>query len=314
LSKKRPILLRTFRIWQRRPHQVRPITADIHQCCSCGTSYQGNYCPRCGQSASIGRFSFKNAFLLFLDVWGIGNRSMFRTIRDLILRPGHMIHDYLHGMQSAYFPPFKMFFLLIALSLLVDTGLNIQGINREKHNEKETTELVKGFVNSEEITKEQEKQGEEKTAKALTEDQSEKSGEKKYRKVTDTIFEYMDQHGSVVVLVGLLIFSLPLYLLFRHCPSIPDLRLSECFVAMVYITNMIIIYNIIPSLLCFNVKAEIAFNMLSLLLVVIPIKQLSGYSYWSTIWRILVAIIPFVIISLMLLVAIVVGMYYYYES
>lgn len=52
-SKKRPILLRTFRIWQRRPHQVRPITADIHQCCSCGTSYQGNYCPRCGQSASI---------------------------------------------------------------------------------------------------------------------------------------------------------------------------------------------------------------------------------------------------------------------
>jgi hypothetical protein len=293
---------------------VAPLSEVHHECATCGTSYEGNYCPRCGQSAKIGRYSFKKAFLLYLDVWGLGNRGMFRSIRDLILRPGYMIRDYLRGMQMAYFPPFKMFFLLIALSLLVDTGLNIQGINREKHNEKETTELVKGFVNSEEITKEQEKQGEEKTAKALTEGQSEKSGEKKYGKVTDTIFEYMEQHNSVVVLVGLLIFSLPLYLLFRHCPSIPDLRLSECFVAMVYITNMIIIYNIIPSLLCFNVKAEIAFNMLSLLLVVIPIKQLSGYSYWSTIWRILVAIIPFVIISLMLLFAIVVGMYYYYES
>ena len=303
-----------FEEWEKQPHQVAPLSEVHHECATCGTSYEGNYCPRCGQSAKIGRYSFKKAFLLYLDVWGLGNRGMFRSIRDLILRPGYMIRDYLRGMQMAYFPPFKMFFLLIALSLLVDTGLNIQGINREKHNEKETTELVKGFVNSEEITKEQEKQGEEKTAKALTEDQSEKSGEKKYRKETETIFEYMEQHNSVVVLVGLLIFSLPLYLLFRHCPSIPDLRLSECFVAMVYITNMIIIYNIIPSLLCFNVKAEIAFNMLSLLLVVIPIKQLSGYSYWSTIWRILVAIIPFVIISLMLLFAIVVGMYYYYES
>lgn len=300
-----------FKEWEKQPHQVAPLSEVHHECATCGTSYEGNYCPRCGQSAKIGRYSFKNAFLLYLDVWGLGNRGMFRSIRDLILRPGYMIRDYLRGMQMAYFPPFKMFFLLIALSLLVDTGLNIQGINREKHNEKEATELVKGFVNSKEIIKEQEKRGEEKTAKALTEDQSEKSGEKKNRKVTDTIIEYMEQHDSVVVLVGLLIFSLPLYLLFHHCPSIPDLRLSECFVAMVYISNMIIIYNIIPSLLCFNVKAEIAFNMLSLLLVVIPIKQLSGYSYWSTIWRILVAIIPFVIISLMLLAAIIVGMYYY---
>lgn len=300
-----------FKEWEKLPHQVAPLSEVHHECATCGTSYEGNYCPRCGQSAKIGRYSFKKAFLLYLDVWGLGNRGMFRSIRDLILRPGYMIRDYLRGMQMAYFPPFKMFFLLIALSLLVDTGLNIQGINREKHNEKEATELVKGFVNSEEIIKEQEKQGEEKTAKAHNEDQSEKSGEKKNRKVTDTIIEYMEQHDSVVVLVGLLIFSLPLYLLFHHCPSIPDLRLSECFVAMVYISNMIIIYNIIPSLLCFNVKAEIAFNMLSLLLVIIPIKQLSGYSYWSTIWRILVAIIPFVIISLTLLAAIIVGMYYY---
>ena len=41
-----------------------------------------------------------------------------------------MIRDYLRGMQMAYFPPFKMFFLLLALSLLVNSGMNIQGINR----------------------------------------------------------------------------------------------------------------------------------------------------------------------------------------
>ena len=109
------------------------------------------------------------------------------------------------------------------------------------------------------------------------------------------------------MLAGLLIFSLPLYLLFRHSPAIPDLRLSECFVAMVYITDMILIYNIIPALLCFSVKAEIYYYLLSLLLPIIPIKQFSGYGYWSTIWRLIAAFIPFVILCLLsLLVGIII--------
>ena len=108
-----------------------------------------------------------------------------------------------------------------------------------------------------------------------------------------------------MMLFGLLLYSLPLWLLFRHSPAIPDIRLSECFVAQVYISNMLIIYSIVPSLLCFSVKAEIVFDLLSMLLIIIPIKQLSGYSYWSTIWRIALAAIIFfsVFISLLLAVA-----------
>ena len=121
---------RVFKEWQQRPYQVAPLTREEHTCATCGTSYQGNYCPRCGQSSRIGRYSVKTAFLLFLDVWGLGNRGMFRTIRDLLLRPGYMIRDYLGGMQMAYFPPFKMFFLLATLSILVNGGLNIKGDNQ----------------------------------------------------------------------------------------------------------------------------------------------------------------------------------------
>ena len=78
---------RAFRQWQQKPYEVAPLSEVHHTCATCGTEYQGNYCPRCGQSSRIGRYSLKNAFLLFLDVWGLGNRGMFRTLRDLILRP-----------------------------------------------------------------------------------------------------------------------------------------------------------------------------------------------------------------------------------
>jgi len=269
---------RHFKEWKRQPHQVAPLSEERHECTTCGTHYQGNYCPRCGQSAKIGRYSFKNAFLLFLDVWGLGNRGMFRSIRDLLLRPGYMIRDYLRGMQMAYFPPFKMYFLLSALSLLIDSGMNIQGINRQRQQEQESkelfTELFKDFK---------------------TEDKQAELTNEEPQQTTDESSEWVEQHISVLVLIALLLFSCPLWLLFRHSPAMPDIRLSESFVAMVYISNMLFIYGLVPSLLCFSLKADAIYGLFTLLLVIIPIKQLSGYSYWSTIWRVTLAAILLII-------------------
>lgn len=304
-----------FSEWKQQPHQVAPLSEVHHECATCGTHYEGNYCPRCGQSSKIGRYSFKNALLLYLDVWGLGNRGMFRTIRDLILRPGYMIRDYLRGMQMAYFPPFKLFFLLLALSVLVDSGMNIQGVNREKQNEKESGELVNSFskdvLHIEPREKKPEVKPEIKTDKPLTKEDQKMMAVEESERLTTSFFEWLEQHGSVVMLAGLLVFSFPLYLLFRHSPAIPDLRFSECFVSMVYITDMFLLYNIIPSLLCFSVKAEIIYNMLTLLLPIIPIKQMSGYSYWSTFWRLLAAFIPFVVVCFLLFVAFVIGIFIY---
>jgi hypothetical protein len=218
-------------------------------------------------------------------------------------------------MQMAYFPPFKLFFLLLALSVLVDSGMNIQGVNREKQNEKESEELVTSFskdvLHSEPREKKPKVKSEIKTDKPLTKEDQKMMAVEESERLTTSFFEWLEQHGSVVMLAGLLVFSFPLYLLFRHSPAIPDLRFSECFVSMVYITDMFLLYNIIPSLLCFSVKAEIIYNMLTLLLPIIPIKQMSGYSYWSTFWRLLAAFVPFVVVCILLFVAFVIGIFIY---
>ena len=296
---------RRFKEWEQHPHQVAPLSEETHECATCGMHYQGNYCPRCGQSAKIGRYSFKNALLLFLDVWGLGNRGMFRSIRDLLLRPGYMIRDYLRGMQMAYFPPFKMYFLLFTLSLLIDSGLNIQGVNRLEHQEKRIEVIVNDEETKEKQTAVQGKKTEQKTDKALTEKGKKGLAINELQRIIDKSIEWVDQHSSIVILISLLLFSCPLWLLFRHSPALPDIRLSECFVAMVYISNMLLIYNIIPSLFCFSNKAENYYQLLTLLLVIIPIKQLSGFSYWSTIWRVPLAAISFITVCLLLFIAIV---------
>jgi hypothetical protein len=267
---------------------------ESHQCATCGTRYEGNYCPRCGQSAQIGHYSFKKAFLLFLDVWGLGNRSMFRTLRDLLLRPGYMIRDYLQGMQMAYFPPFKMFFLLITLSLLVSTGFNIRMEDRlEQSQEQFSAGLDDAFA-------EQEK-GSSGTIKKMNVDEKEKEKqreeinkkiEENSKLYSNKAYEWTMKHISLVTIVFLLLFSVPLYLVFRKGPACPNITYSEFFVAVVYSMNMVEIVSIISNFLCLSFYLE----MFYYLLIVIPVKQLTGYSYWSTLLRFLPALFVFLIV------------------
>ena len=298
-------IYRHFKEWQLQPYQVAPLSEEQRECATCGTHYQGNYCPRCGQSAKIGRYSLKNAFMVFLDVWGLGNRGMFRGIRDLLFRPGYMIRDYLRGMHMAYFPPFKMYFLLFALSLLIDTGLNIKGINRLEQQEKDISEvIIRATVDNKEDDV-QEKKAPKMTEEELDKERRIEQANVQFESIFNIVSKWMEDHYSGVLLVSLLLFCYPLWLLFRHCPAIPDLRLSECFVAMVYISNMLIIYSLIPSLLCFSTNAEVIYGILTLLLVLFPIKQLSGYGYWNTIWRLAIAAL-YLIVALILLIAVLV--------
>ena len=220
---------KAFCEWQRRPSHIPQMVEEHHRCCTCGQEYQGSYCPCCGQSARIGRYSFKNAVLLFLDVWGMGNRGMFRTLRDLILRPGYLIRDYISGMQMAYFPPFKLLFLLTALLLIVDSGVNLKGKNYLANFHEKT-------VNIDNARTEKSKKDE-----ATRMEQWDKAGDYFIVKVR----EFKESNLAFFWLSLLFILSLPLYLFFRKSPDIPDLRYSELLIALVYIWGMQDIYEIV---------------------------------------------------------------------
>ena len=290
---------RVFKEWQQRPYQVAPLTQEEHTCATCGTSYQGNYCPRCGQSSRIGRYSVKTAFLLFLDVWGLGNRGMFRSIRDLLLRPGYMIRDYLGGMQMAYFPPFKMFFLLATLSIVVNSGLNIRGENQ-------LVKVVQTYERSIDMDIRTVPAEQKAGVKSGTDNERLDFGEK-INGTLKVFIRFLIDHQTVVELVWLLVLSLPLYVLFRNCPAIPDLYYTEFFVAMIYITNMMNIVSIVFSFFCVNLDT---IGFISPILSIVALKQLCGYSYLRTILGLVAsfAIITIAVLIIVVLVGIVIGL------
>ena len=275
---------REFREWQKRPYQVAKLSEEHHCCTTCGQEYQGNYCPRCGQSAKIGRYSFKSAVLLFLDVWGVGNRGMFRTLRDLILRPGYMIRDYISGMQMAYFPPFKMLFLLSTLSILVSSGFNLEGKNSYEDTDEKTekTEIA---------------------AKTVKAEKTEKTKKIKKAKVTfddavDLLDEYDRKYANVTTLTMLFLMSGFMYIFFRKCPNIPDMRFSELLVSLVYISNMCSLYTTVVAFFC----AHDAFYLTAVILPIIALKQLSGFKWLKFIF---IMIFTYLIALFLLISAIV---------
>ena len=254
---------KAFCEWQRRPPQLIKKSDELHHCYTCGEEYHGSYCPQCGQSARIGRYSFKNALLLFLDVWGMGNRGMFRTLRDLILRPGYLIRDYISGMQMAYFPPFKLLFLLTALLLIVDSGVNLKGENYLASYHEKTVNIDNAHT--------------EKSKKKET------TRMEQWNKTADMyivkVREFRENSPAFFWLSLLFIFSLPLYLFFRKSPDIPDLRYSELLIALVYTWGMQEIYEIV---LTFFGVYEGNVSDAAYLLCIIPLKQLSGFKWWRT--------------------------------
>ena len=273
-KQQRKVWWRAFRIWQHRPHELAPLKEEQHVCASCGTSFEGNYCPRCGQSAKIGRFSFKKALLLFLDVWGLGNRGMFRSIRDLMLRPGYMIRDYIGGMQTAYFPPFKMFFLLAALALVIEHGFGLTEDEETVKEEAQKEEIAKEDLAKEELAKEGVKmEWSNASIEELKGQDVEKPMYQAGWKFAKTMNMLRKKNPAIFALLTLLLFSMPLFYFFRKAPAIPDLHFPEFFVALVYTANMYSIYSIAGNLLNSGIL-----KMIAVLMIFVALRQFSGYS------------------------------------
>lgn len=90
-----------------------------HKCLSCGTEFEGNFCPNCGQSKKVGRLSTKRVLTeLIPDIYSLDNRFL-RTCFDLFRRPGKMILDYLQGNRVRYYKPISLLFLLASAYIIV---------------------------------------------------------------------------------------------------------------------------------------------------------------------------------------------------
>lgn len=100
-------------------------------CKNCQTEFNGNYCPNCKQSAHTNRITWHELGHQLLHAFFHVDRGFLYTVREMLLRPGKTIQDYLAGKRGYHFNPFLFILLCGGLASLLFTALHI-GVIAEK--------------------------------------------------------------------------------------------------------------------------------------------------------------------------------------
>lgn len=92
-------------------------------CLNCGTELTDAFCPHCGQKASVGRLTLKNA--LIDNAWSVMRMDggVLPTAWLLITRPWVVIRDYIHGHRVCFTQPVRFIVIMCFVNILIQIVL-----------------------------------------------------------------------------------------------------------------------------------------------------------------------------------------------
>ena len=248
------------------------------ECLNCHTEFIGNYCPSCGQPASTERFTVKKALMATLEVWGMGNRSLPRTVLHLIYRPGQMIGEYLDGKRMPFFPPVKMLFVLCIFFAVESSLLG----------EKTISEQITSSMNDEALKKNLK----ENTNNTVVNFNGKKISTEEMMMTVKDIVVWMDQHKAVELICLHSFFMLFAWMVFRKSPTRPKSTFAEHFFTQVFMSGQMMALSIIYLPIFSNGKEDYAFYPLPwwllFALFVWDYKYIFGYKWRTTIRKVIV--------------------------
>lgn len=130
-----------FSQWQEHGSDIKEMDMAEVTCKHCGTVYQGNFCPRCGQTRKVSLITKRGFVSSFMEAYPQLASALFRTIKELIARPGYMIRDYFRGHRVIYFGPFKAFIVVISIFALFTKFNVVPSIEDDRDTELIVTSL-----------------------------------------------------------------------------------------------------------------------------------------------------------------------------
>lgn len=121
-------LYRRFRAWQVEPFRYED-AVERHTCANCNHSYEGDYCPVCGQKNDVGRVSWKSVGQELIKIWGMESRSLLSSVLQLLGRPGYLIGDYISGSRQVCYSPVSMLFVMAVIVTIIVQVAGVKMVN-----------------------------------------------------------------------------------------------------------------------------------------------------------------------------------------
>lgn len=100
-------------------------------CKNCGNSIGEKFCSYCGQRTSVSAINFRALRDEFQNNIFQINRGFLFTIKELTLRPGHAIRDFIDGKRKPYYKPISFLLISVTLYIFISYLLNIDSFLAE---------------------------------------------------------------------------------------------------------------------------------------------------------------------------------------
>lgn len=102
-------------------------------CANCGKDLSGNFCSGCGQSAHTHRVDLKHILHEFMHGILHVDKGIIFTAKELMIRPGTTVRNYLEGKRVNYFKPFGYFFILATIYTFLMHFLEVPILDMKVH-------------------------------------------------------------------------------------------------------------------------------------------------------------------------------------
>lgn len=249
-------------------------------CLNCNNEIQGNFCSNCGQSTKLHKI---NLHYLVHDIQHgllhFDNGILF-TVKELFIRPGNSIREFLNGKRANHFKPFSLVIILSGIYALLSYFFHIDLFS----NNYEMRGYGQGFNN--------------------------------FKTSVDELREWFAHHFFVISLLQIPVFSIGTYVMFKK----EGYNYIEHLVINSFITGQKLFLYIVTLPICYwliRTNYLNSFNkfidFIGYILAFFTIFQLfSGLKFLIRFWKTLLSlIIPLLIFIAIFLIILIVVVYYY---
>ena len=97
-------------------------------CLNCGDATPGRYCPSCGQRKTEVLVSVRGLIMEVIEDQLVLNRTLPRTLKALLFKPGLLTTEYVRGRVVRYTAPFRLYLVSSVVFFLILSFVGIRGV------------------------------------------------------------------------------------------------------------------------------------------------------------------------------------------
>jgi hypothetical protein len=102
-------------------------------CKNCTANFEGKFCPQCGQSATVHRYTLRHILHEFFHAFTHADKSIFALIKKILIAPGYLATDLFAGKRKKYFSLFTAFLIIATIAALSDSWTHYFDYLEESH-------------------------------------------------------------------------------------------------------------------------------------------------------------------------------------